>query len=79
MNVSYVEVPSNTITGKDLDYLSDMFEWNYAGYKRMKNSVNQVTDEEIKAIMDKAADVFNQNLNTILSILSGGVANESTN
>ena len=71
MNVSYVEVPSNTITGK--------FEWNYAGYKKMKNSVNQVTDEEIKAIMDKAADVFNQNLNTILSILSGGVANESTN
>ncbi len=70
-NIQYMEVPSNVLTGKDLDYLSDMFQWNYGAYKKMKNSVGQVTDQEIVAVMDKAAGVFDQNLNTILSILGG--------
>lgn len=74
-NIQYMEVPSNILTGKDLDYLSDMFEWNYGGYKKMKNSVGQVTDQEIVTVMDKAASIFDQNLNTVLSIL-GGVSNE---
>ena len=41
-NIQYMEVPSDILTGKDLDYLSDMFQWNYGAYKQMKNSVNQV-------------------------------------
>ena len=32
-NQQYNEVP-NIITGKDLDYLSDMFEWNYGTLKK---------------------------------------------
>lgn len=74
-NIQYMEVPSNILTGKDLDYLSDMFEWNYGAYKKMKNSVGQVTDQEIITVIDKAASIFDQNLNTVLSIL-GGVSNE---
>ena len=35
---NYNVVP-NIITGKDLDYLSDMFNWNYSGYKEMFNSL----------------------------------------
>ena len=52
-----------------------MFAWNYGAYKKMKNSVGQVTDQEIVTVMDKAASIFDQNLNTVLSIL-GGVSNE---
>ena len=74
-NIQFMEVPSNILTGKDLDYLSDMFQWNYGAYKKMKNSVGQVTDQEIVAVMDRAASFFDQNLNSILSIL-GGVSNE---
>lgn len=74
-NIQFMEVPSNIFTGKDLDYLSDMFQWNYGAYKKMKNSVGQVTDQEIVAVMDRAASVFDQNLNSVLSIL-GGVSNE---
>ena len=70
-NIQYMEVPSNILTGKDLDYLSDMFQWNYGAYKKMKNSVGEVTDQEIISVMDKAASVFDQNLNTVLSILGG--------
>lgn len=74
-NVEYVEVPSNVLTGKDLDYLSDMFQWNYGAYKKMKNSVGQVIDQEIVSIMNRASEIFDHNLNTVLSIL-GGVSNE---
>lgn len=70
-NIQYMEVPSNILTGKDLDYLSDMFQWNYGAYKKMKNSVGQVTDQEIVTVMDKTAEIFNQNLDTVLSILGG--------
>lgn len=70
-NIQYMEVPSNILTGKDLNYLSDMFQWNYGAYKKMKNSVGQVTDQEIVTVMDKAAEIFNQNLDTVLSILGG--------
>ena len=70
-NIQYMEVPSDILTGKDLDYLSDMFQWNYGAYKKMKNSVGQVTDQEIITVMDKAAGIFDQNLNTVLSILGG--------
>ena len=33
------EVPFDTITGKDLDYLSDMFQWNYCAYKKAYNNI----------------------------------------
>ena len=39
MNDNYTEVP-NIISGKDLDYLSDMFNWNYLAYKKMINFSN---------------------------------------
>ena len=70
-NIQYMEVPSNILTGKDLDYLSDMFLWIYGAYKKIKNSVGRVTDQEIVTVMDKAAEIFNQNLDTVLSILGG--------
>ncbi len=70
-NIQYMEVPSGILTGKDLDYLSDMFQWNYGAYKQMKNSVNQVGDQEIVSVMNKALTLFDQNLNIVLSILGG--------
>ena len=51
---NYSEVP-NIITGKDLDYLCDMFNWNYEGYKNTVDASNNVTDEEIK---DKLSDIY---------------------
>jgi hypothetical protein len=36
MNKKYNTVPT-IITGKDLDYLSDMFNWNYHAYKNIYN------------------------------------------
>ena len=43
-NQQYNEVP-NIITGKDLDYLSDMFEWNYGTLKKVNAGITCVKDE----------------------------------
>ena len=75
-NKIYNEVP-NIMTGKDLDYLSDMFNWNYEALKKTNVAVNQVTDEEIKNVLEKGYNLFKNNLNKTLSILNeGGTSNE---
>lgn len=74
MNLEYKEVP-DIITGKDLDYLSDMFTWNYGGYKKTQNCLKQIQEEEIKNMIEKVSNMFYQNMNKILSKLNGGIYN----
>jgi heme oxygenase len=73
--MNYKKVP-NIITGKDLDYLSDMFNWNYTAYKNTFNAINEVNNEEIKDVLTKASDMFYNNMNVVLNILNSGVNNE---
>ena len=70
-----VSVP-NMISCKDLDYLSDMFNWNYGAYKSSNNAINSVSDSEIKDMLNKASNVFQGNISRILNILNGGGNNE---
>lgn len=74
-NQIYNEVPK-IITSKDLDYLSDIFNWNYTALKSINNSLNNIEDEEILTILQKGYNLFNNNLNIILSILNEGGNNE---
>lgn len=74
-NKTYNEVP-NIITGKDLDYLSDMFEWNYGALKKMEVAVSRVEEEQIKSILEKGYHLFKNNLNIVLSLLNEGGSNE---
>ncbi len=75
MNEIYDVVP-DIISGKDLDYLSDMFNWNYGAYKSSYNAANSVEDEELKSVLTKASNIFEGNLNKILNILCNGGENE---
>ena len=75
--LNYEEVPNDILTGKDLDYLSDMFEWNYAALKKTNNAIDMVEDEEIISYLVKGVELFDNNLNSILTILeSRGNSNE---
>ena len=67
---NYTEVP-NIISCKDLDYLSDMFNWNYGAYKSSYNAASSVENNELKIILSKAADTFYGIMNEILNILGG--------
>ena len=68
--MKYQKVP-DIITGKDLDYLSDMFSWNYGAYKSIYNSISKVNDEEIKKILEEGSELFDENMNIVLDILGG--------
>ena len=74
-NLNYTEVP-NIITGKDLDYLSDMFNWNYEAIKKTNEALINIEDEQLKSVLEKGYNLFNNNLNVILSILNQGGSNE---
>lgn len=70
------EVVPNIISCKDLDYLSDMFEWNYNAFKKASNSLNYVQDQEIKNTIQKGIMLFKSNLEKTLEILNKGGNNE---
>ena len=70
------DVVPDIITGKDLDYLSDMFEWNYGVLKCTNNLITEVQDMDIIKVLEKAKRIFDDNLNDILNTLQKGVNNE---
>ena len=71
MQQTYNAVP-NIISSKDLDYLSDMFNWNYGAYKSSLNASNSVTDEELNNLLLKATNIFHSNMSKVLNIIQGG-------
>ncbi len=75
MQENYQVVP-NMISGKDLDYLSDMFEWNIGAYKKVSNCIKKVEQTDIKEMLEKAIKMFNDHTQIILNILNQGGSNE---
>lgn len=75
MQENYQQVP-NIITGKDLDYLSDMFTWNLGAYKKLSNCIEQVQTEDIRSTIQSAIDLFHNHVQEILNILNQGGSNE---
>ena len=71
-------VPENIITGKDLDYLSDVFLWNYNAWKQFNFYKGYVYDNELVTIYENALEMFDNNMNTVLEILNnpGGDSND---
>ena len=71
------EVVPNIISSKDLDYLSDMFNWHYGAYKSMINASDSIQDEEIKTMIERATNIFHGQMMKVLNILNeGGNSNE---
>lgn len=71
-------VPENVITGKDFDYLSDIFLWNYNAWKEFNFYKGYLVDEELLNIYEDSLDMYDNNLNTVLEILNnpGGDNND---
>ena len=68
--MKYKEVP-NIITGKDLDYLSDMFNWNYNAFKCIYNVLDKIENDNIKQLMIDSKNLFKDSINEVLSIIGG--------
>lgn len=75
MELKYESVP-DMISGKDLDYLADIFNWNYNAYKCTLNHAGLTEKEDIIQVLDKASDLFYSNMECMLSILERGGCDE---
>ena len=64
----YNEVPA-MISGKDLDYLSDIFNWNFNACKLANHFYSELQDDEIKELMKKAEEIHKEHAQAILNIL----------
>lgn len=64
------------LTGKDLDYLKDMFGWNYTLYKLGFNSIENIQNNEIVKLYKECNNFFYDNMNIIIDILAKEEANE---
>ena len=70
------EIVPNIISCKDLDYLSDMFNWNYGAYKQVINAIDNVKDLEIRIMLQNASILFYNSMTKVLNILNDGGINE---
>ena len=66
--IQYNEVPA-MISEKDLDYLSDIFNWNFNTYKLANHFYFEIEDEEIKEMMKKIEDIHKEYAEAVLNIL----------
>lgn len=73
--MKYDLVP-NIISSKDLDYLCDMFNWNYNAYKFSFNALQFCELNEVKDILLKSSNIFYEEMIKILNILNNGGNNE---
>lgn len=64
------KVPS-MISTKDLDYLTDIFNWNYGSFKSVINMESEFTDKVLSKCARKVSDLFMNNMDTVLDILGG--------
>ena len=53
------------------DYLSDMFNWNYTGYKELYNTLENISDNEVKTMISRVSEVLYNNMTNILNVLGG--------
>ncbi len=71
----YKQVP-DILTGKDLDYLKDIFGWSYNAFKFEEDALQYIEDKEIIKLVKECNNFFYENMNSILSILEDGGKNE---
>lgn len=69
MDVNYKKVPE-ILTGKDMNYLSDMFEWNKMAFKLTDEGINNSEIKEVTSLLKEINDTFYNNLNTILDTIN---------
>lgn len=68
MQQNYEEVPF-VISCKDLDYLTDMYNWNFNASKLANHFASEVEDEEILEFLDRVALVHLEHAKKVLDIL----------
>ena len=60
---------TNSISSKDLSYLSDMFEWNMTTFKNITSALLNIQDNDIKNTLENVNKNLISNMEKIINIL----------
>ena len=60
---------TNSISSKDLSYLSDMFEWNMTTFKNITSALLNIQDNDIKNTLENVNKNLISNMEEIINIL----------
>jgi hypothetical protein len=58
------------ISGKDLDYIKDMLNWNFIAAKKANHYLEHIQDEEVSTIMQEVSEMHKKHFNMLLNILN---------
>ncbi len=75
MNLKFENVP-DMISGKDLEYLTDIFNWNYNAFKCSVDHADLANNEDVCKLLDQAGNLFYSNMEEVLNILERGGCSE---
>ena len=57
------------ISGKDLDYISDIFKWSLTASKKTNHFKDEVSDTKLKNILEKIAKMHTSHCEKIANII----------
>ncbi len=57
------------ISTKDLAYISDMFDWNFIASKKARHFANEITDPEIKELIERVSTMHAEHCRKLINIL----------
>ena len=75
MNNNYKKAPK-ILTSKDLNYLKDLFGWNYTNYKFLEDHEQFIDNKEIINLFKDCKNFFYDNMNLVLDVLEQGGKND---
>lgn len=58
------------ISGKDLDYIKDMLNWNFIAAKKARHYLGHINDAEVSQILEQVNEMHKKHYNQLLNILS---------
>ena len=66
---NYDVIPT-IISCKDLDYLSDIYNWSFNACKLANHFISMIQDAEIKEMIKRVANMHEEHAKAVLNILN---------
>lgn len=57
------------ISTKDLTYITDMFDWNFIASKKAHHFANEITDPDIKELIERVSNMHAEHCRKLANIL----------